>query len=121
MSNNKAFRSALYLSMMVSLAACGGGGSSSGNNSSGGKLMLDSGGYAERKVSIGKQSDVSAALEIYETSLAISELMWDVEREIDTWGDPEENGNRKSTRLNSSHVKISYAVFCLEKKKKNVQ
>src|SRR5690606_39687598 len=28
-------------------------------------------------------------------------------------------GDRKSTRLNSSHVKISYAVFCL-KKKKNV-
>src|SRR5690349_23027212 len=31
-----------------------------------------------------------------------------VEREID----------RKSTRLNSSHVEISYAVFCLKKKKK---
>src|SRR5690606_41954370 len=27
--------------------------------------------------------------------------------------------NRKSTRLNSSHVKISYAVFCLKKKKKD--
>src|SRR5690554_2526091 len=25
-------------------------------------------------------------------------------------------GNRKSTRLNSSHVRISYAVFCLKKK-----
>src|SRR5690606_42064967 len=30
-------------------------------------------------------------------------------------GDPV--GDRKSTRLNSSHVKISYAVFCLKKKK----
>src|SRR5690606_41632458 len=29
------------------------------------------------------------------------------------------NLDRKSTRLNSSHVKISYAVFCLKKKKKN--
>src|SRR5690625_6878168 len=29
-------------------------------------------------------------------------------------GDPED---RKSTRLNSSHVAISYAVFCLKKKK----
>src|SRR5690606_41187411 len=29
--------------------------------------------------------------------------------------------DRKSTRLNSSHVKISYAVFCLKKKiKKNI-
>src|SRR5690606_41371281 len=27
--------------------------------------------------------------------------------------------DRKSTRLNSSHVKISYAVFCLKKKKKH--
>src|SRR5690554_2049925 len=27
--------------------------------------------------------------------------------------------DRKSTRLNSSHVRISYAVFCLKKKKKN--
>src|SRR5438067_9717278 len=28
--------------------------------------------------------------------------------------------DRKSTRLNSSHVSISYAVFCLKKKKKNL-
>src|SRR5206468_10303965 len=30
------------------------------------------------------------------------------------------NGDRKSTRLNSSHDQISYAVFCLKKKKKNI-
>src|SRR3712207_8283924 len=30
-----------------------------------------------------------------------------------------ENADRKSTRLNSSHANISYAVFCLKKKKKN--
>src|SRR2546430_4367370 len=29
-------------------------------------------------------------------------------------------GDRKSTRLNSSHSQISYAVFCLKKKKKNL-
>src|SRR5690606_41225749 len=29
----------------------------------------------------------------------------------------EVSSDRKSTRLNSSHVKISYAVFCLKKKK----
>src|SRR3712207_7143532 len=28
-------------------------------------------------------------------------------------------GDRKSTRLNSSHANISYAVFCLKKKTKN--
>src|SRR2546422_7879463 len=30
-------------------------------------------------------------------------------------------GDRKSTRLNSSHGYISYAVFCLKKKKKNTR
>src|SRR2546430_3552295 len=29
-------------------------------------------------------------------------------------------GDRKSTRLNSSHSQISYAVFCLKKKKKKI-
>src|SRR2546426_3851038 len=32
--------------------------------------------------------------------------------------DGEAPGDRKSTRLNSSHLVISYAVFCLKKKKK---
>src|SRR5437870_6295516 len=31
-----------------------------------------------------------------------------------------ERGDRKSTRLNSSHVAISYAVFCLKKKKRRL-
>src|SRR3989442_2802690 len=30
------------------------------------------------------------------------------------------NLDRKSTRLNSSHVRISYAVFCLKTKKKDI-
>src|SRR5471030_3441424 len=30
----------------------------------------------------------------------------------------DDGGDRKSTRLNSSHLGISYAVFCLKKKKK---
>src|SRR5699024_11384859 len=39
-------------------------------------------------------------------------LHYEFERDGMTWAD------RKSTRLNSSHVSISYAVFCLKKKKK---
>src|SRR5690606_22984718 len=31
------------------------------------------------------------------------------------YDEPAKEGDRKSTRLNSSHVKISYAVFCLKK------
>src|SRR3989454_8069055 len=51
--------------------------------------------------------------------------------QLRTGSDPEESasqspafqalllgGDRKSTRLNSSHLVISYAVFCLKKKKK---
>src|SRR5271165_7258245 len=49
-----------------------------------------------------------------------------VQREIceEIWGEKQNAhsgilyADRKSTRLNSSHVKISYAVFCLKKKKK---
>src|SRR3712207_8710484 len=39
-------------------------------------------------------------------------------RETDaTWGGTMAPRDRKSTRLNSSHANISYAVFCLKKKK----
>src|SRR2546422_2667348 len=34
--------------------------------------------------------------------------------------DPAVEGDRKSTRLNSSHGYISYAVFCLKKKKRSI-
>src|SRR5258707_4761832 len=36
-----------------------------------------------------------------------------------SWPSSIETSDRKSTRLNSSHANISYAVFCLKKKKKN--
>src|SRR5438034_6303208 len=46
----------------------------------------------------------------------------DEDRRIDEEGKHERgrriDGDRKSTRLNSSHTVISYAVFCLKKKKK---
>src|SRR2546426_6909830 len=41
--------------------------------------------------------------------LSAARIAWAVER----------MGDRKSTRLNSSHLVISYAVFCLKKKKKD--
>src|SRR5690606_40876834 len=37
--------------------------------------------------------------------------------QMDFWRHIGSGRDRKSTRLNSSHVKISYAVFCLKKKK----
>src|SRR5260221_2823754 len=41
-------------------------------------------------------------------------------RDDGTFNDREDRGDRKSTRLNSSHTVISYAVFCLKKKKKTI-
>src|SRR5207253_9576159 len=38
-----------------------------------------------------------------------------------SWWAESISSDRKSTRLNSSHVAISYAVFCLKKKKKDRQ
>src|SRR3712207_7523195 len=40
-------------------------------------------------------------------------------REVDHDVAAAEHRDRKSTRLNSSHANISYAVFCLKKKKKH--
>src|SRR2546427_7529340 len=39
------------------------------------------------------------------------------ERPTEPWTARRRPGDRKSTRLNSSHSQISYAVFCLKKKK----
>src|SRR3712207_8706251 len=49
--------------------------------------------------------------------VALAEL-----RELRARGEGDEllAGDRKSTRLNSSHANISYAVFCLKKKKKKL-
>src|SRR2546426_4251172 len=38
---------------------------------------------------------------------------------FDAFLEEQEQGDRKSTRLNSSHLVISYAVFCLKKKKQH--
>src|SRR2546426_4097619 len=42
----------------------------------------------------------------------------DYSRLVDLLNDSARRSDRKSTRLNSSHLVISYAVFCLKKKKK---
>src|SRR2546427_7913698 len=49
--------------------------------------------------------------------------LWPVEharlQHLKTGGTPTRKRDRKSTRLNSSHSQISYAVFCLKKKNKS--
>src|SRR3712207_8243853 len=59
------------------------------------------------------ENDAQLALD----KLAIMELAARFENTFDA-GDVE-GQDRKSTRLNSSHANISYAVFCLKKKKRS--
>src|SRR2546430_8857008 len=47
----------------------------------------------------------------------IQNELFDLGSELATPPEAEYEGDRKSTRLNSSHSQISYAVFCLKKKK----
>src|SRR5256885_12803783 len=50
------------------------------------------------------------------------QLVGDLEQLLQPMGDVEDAfalGRSESTRLNSSHLVISYAVFCLKKKKRN--
>src|SRR5256885_5330249 len=48
------------------------------------------------------------------------ELRMDPPLGTDRLAFPHDQQDRKSTRLNSSHLVISYAVFCLKKKKKTI-
>src|SRR5438034_5722036 len=52
---------------------------------------------------------------VFETQTA--RAVWD---ELKAAGFPMDRQDRKSTRLNSSHTVISYAVFCLKKKKQAI-
>src|SRR2546426_9032399 len=52
-----------------------------------------------------------AALVVLTLALAVAVFAWYEQRSA------HERADRKSTRLNSSHLVISYAVFCLKKKK----
>src|SRR5690606_42127320 len=81
-----------------------------------------------------RSSDLTAASR-YEDNLAVNKAVADVKDSVRIIPTPKSMnvkrgtttlndqwtitfaGDRKSTRLNSSHVKISYAVFCLKKKK----
>src|SRR3712207_8408584 len=76
--------------------------------------------------SVGERGDVPlahpgrlVAADRGEPEAAVGEDLLGLVHHVDVLGE-EHHLDRKSTRLNSSHANISYAVFCL-KKKKNIQ
>src|SRR5215467_15815990 len=58
------------------------------------------------------------ALPIWHMPPGLAPPRWSPTRSREKWRRRGSAGDRKSTRLNSSHLVISYAVFCLKKKKK---
>src|SRR2546430_6814533 len=57
----------------------------------------------------------------WESALETRDLAWKDRRAIYQSARLAAGEDRKSTRLNSSHSQISYAVFCLKKKKKRAR
>src|SRR3712207_7506827 len=57
----------------------------------------------------------------YGIQLASTAMAWDIKVGVPLHNNAKVGWvrDRKSTRLNSSHANISYAVFCLKKKKRN--
>src|SRR3712207_8267508 len=75
-------------------------------------LMKDVGLDCEWQVIYGREEFFNATKLMHNALQGAPEDLTD--EQWDTWRD------RKSTRLNSSHANISYAVFCLKKKKKTI-
>src|SRR3712207_8061352 len=70
----------------------------------------------KRLVELNHSQNIKSAKRMVEratSGLSRYSVVWDVLEEVIT----EHPVDRKSTRLNSSHANISYAVFCLKKKK----
>src|SRR2546430_6987259 len=72
-------------------------------------LVLLRAGVSSWVLAVSIVANVALVVYMYWTYLPPREAAWERERD------------RKSTRLNSSHSQISYAVFCLKKKKENTQ
>src|SRR5690606_17025254 len=63
------------------------------DKSGGGTIELDTGGYADRAASMTELSHVDSAAALYADVMNASDLIWDVEERIESWDQPEVNGN----------------------------
>src|SRR3712207_7592186 len=75
--------------------------------------------FRSKVVRTALQDAASVAGLLITTEAAVTELPEDKPAPAMPGGGGMGGIDRKSTRLNSSHANISYAVFCLKKKKKN--
>src|SRR5690606_6451216 len=75
------------------------------------ELLVDTEADVRRHGHLGRAAPIIAAVLVPVLGLALY-LHWGASDKLEL-----ARQDRKSTRLNSSHVKISYAVFCLKKKK----
>src|SRR3989442_9783864 len=73
-------------------------------------LPVGTGTFASRAMIAGGGALLQAAARVRSNALQIAAHLLEASA-------PDIEIDRKSTRLNSSHVRISYAVFCLKKKK----
>src|SRR5690625_4035895 len=110
----------LVFALSIVLVACGGGDDSDVSDTNGDA----SGDPAEEQLAADQSLNINIKSEPPSlhpgtssdtTSSAVLDQVFEGLTRINLEGEPEED--RKSTRLNSSHVAISYAVFCLKKKK----
>src|SRR2546430_9153277 len=65
------------------------------------------------EIMLSPMADETHFIHVYQTDKVVQARITPSDR-----GALDDNRDRKSTRLNSSHSQISYAVFCLKKKKK---
>src|SRR5947207_2861177 len=79
--------------------------------------LVGSGGYAEKAVIDARMAIPIPAGWSFAQAAAVPEVFFTAQETLFTLGGLKEGEDRKSTRLNSSHTVISYAVFCLKKKK----
>src|SRR5207253_8656944 len=79
---------------------------------------MHSAGAAPRRPSSGRVGGPRSSLPTQSAIRISNEALESIPSRLTLATRARSSGDRKSTRLNSSHVAISYAVFCLKKKKK---
>src|SRR5437773_11550260 len=73
---------------------------------------------AELEGALGRPLEPPIPIDLLAEQVLGLDFLWEEVQPQHLLGQQIDREDRKSTRLNSSHITISYAVFCLKKKKK---